>query len=127
MNNRQPTPLEKLITDRQRLKRACAEQEQKLNETFAYMQENSGKLLLSGISLLLFPEMKNKKEQGETEQTGEKKEENLPAATFNLSDYMSIGQTLLPIAWSVTRPLLTAWGIQKVQVWLIKKLFKKKK
>lgn len=52
MNNRQ-TPLEKLISDKERIQRQCKRQEQKLNEDFSYIQENAGSLLLSGLSSLL--------------------------------------------------------------------------
>ena len=44
-NKQQQTPLEKLISDRQRLQEQCAVQEQKLNEHFTYIQENAGSLL----------------------------------------------------------------------------------
>ncbi len=52
MNNQQ-TPLEKLISDKERIQRQCKRQEQKLNEDFSYIQENAGSLLLSGLSSLL--------------------------------------------------------------------------
>lgn len=58
MNNRQ-TPLEKLISDKERIQRQCKRQEQKLNEDFSYIQENAGSLLLSGLSSLLFPSNKS--------------------------------------------------------------------
>ena len=48
MNNQQ-TPLEKLISDKERIQRQCKRQEQKLNEDFSYIQENAGSLLLSGL------------------------------------------------------------------------------
>ena len=50
MNNQQ-TPLEKLISDKERIQRQCKRQEQKLNEDFSYIQENAGSLLLSGLSV----------------------------------------------------------------------------
>ena len=52
MNNQQ-TPLEKLISDKERIQRQCKRQEQKLNEDFSYIQENAGSLLLSGLSFSL--------------------------------------------------------------------------
>ena len=52
MNNPQPTPLEKLISDRRRIQQECTIQEQKLNADFSYIQENAGTLLLSGVSAL---------------------------------------------------------------------------
>ena len=51
----------------------------------------------------------------------------VPSMSLGFADYLSVAQGLLPVAWDVARPLLTAWGIQKVQAWIIKKLFKKKK
>ena len=59
MNNPQQTPLEKLISDKERIQRQCKRQEQKLNEDFSYIQENAGSLLLSGLSSLLFPSNKS--------------------------------------------------------------------
>ena len=126
MNNLQTqTPLEKLISDKQRIRQECRVQEQKLNDDFLYIQENAGNLLMSGISTLLFPKSKAK-----TTQT-----ENTPAApsadgspiSLGLSDYLSVAQGLLPVAWDVVRPLLITWGIRKAQNWVIGKLFKKKK
>ena len=38
MNNPQPTPLEKLISDRRRIQQECTIQEQKLNADFSYIQ-----------------------------------------------------------------------------------------
>ena len=73
MNQQQLTPRERLKAERLRLQQACLLQEQRLNEDFAYVQENAGSLLMSGLSMLLF------------------------------------------------------WGIQKIQTWIIRKLFKKKR
>ena len=113
MNNPQPTPLEKLI------------QEQKLNADFSHIQENAGTLLLSGVSALLFPNTKTKSKGTESNQPVHTSE--VPSMSLGFADYLSVAQGLLPVAWDVARPLLTAWGIQKVQAWIIKKLFKKKK
>ena len=44
MNNPQPTPLEKLISDRRRIQQECTIQEQKLNADFSHIQENAGTL-----------------------------------------------------------------------------------
>ena len=125
MNNPQPTPLEKLISDRRRIQQECAMQEQQLNADFSYIQENAGSLLLSGVSALLFPKTKSKTNETEHKQPTQVPE--VPSVSLNFADYLSVAQGLLPVAWDVARPLLTAWGIQKVQTWIIKKLFKKKK
>ena len=115
MNQQQLTPREKLKAERL--------QEQRLNEDFAYVQENAGSLLMSGLSMLLFPSnKKHTKEQKQTTATTTQ----VPVS-LGLSDYLSVAQSLLPVAWDVVRPLLTAWGIQKIQTWIIRKLFKKKR
>ena len=59
--NKPLTPLEKLISDKERIRRQCVIQEQKLNDDFSYIQENAGNLLISGFTTLLFPNTKSKK------------------------------------------------------------------
>ena len=56
--NKQQTPLEKLISDKNRLQERCRLKEQELNSDFTYIQENSASLLLSGITSLLFGKSK---------------------------------------------------------------------
>ena len=58
MNQQQLTPRERLKAERLRLQQACLLQEQRLNEDFAYVQENAGSLLMSGLSMLLLKEIK---------------------------------------------------------------------
>ena len=99
MNNQQ-TPLEKLISDKERIQRQCKRQEQKLNEDFSYIQENAGSLLLSGLSSLLFPSNKS------TTKTNDK---------------------MIPIAWDLAQPFIMTWGIKKAKKWFSNLLFKKKK
>jgi hypothetical protein len=112
-------------TDRRRIQQECTIQEQKLNADFSHIQENAGTLLLSGVSALLFPNTKTKSKGTESNQPVHTSE--VPSMSLGFADYLSVAQGLLPVAWDVARPLLTAWGIQKVQAWIIKKLFKKKK
>lgn len=54
MNNRQ-TPLEKLISDKERIQRQCKRQEQKLNEDFLYTGERR-KFIVIRIIVSPFPE-----------------------------------------------------------------------
>lgn len=125
MNKQQQTPLEKLISDRRRIRQECKIQEQKLSNDFSYIQENAGSLFLSGVSALLFPNTKATSKG--TENNPPAQATGTPSLSLGFSDYLSVAQGLLPVAWDVVRPLLTAWGLQKVQRWVIKKLFKKKK
>ena len=66
MNHPQPTPIEKLLAEKQQVQEACRKQEEKLNQTFAFIQANAGSLLLSGFSSLLFPAKPKGKNQTES-------------------------------------------------------------
>ena len=103
MNNRQ-TPLEKLISDKERIQRQCKRQEQKLNEDFSYIQENAGSLLLSGLSSLLFPSNKS------TTKTNDKSTAPVtagqPSIALGISDYLSIAKGMIPIAWDLAQPFI---------------------
>lgn len=121
--SRTQTPLEKLISDKERIRKQCVEQEQKLNQDFLYIQENAPSLLLSGFSALLFPNTKAKK----TDSTQAVAVSNQPAAATGFADYLTIAQGLFPVAWDIARPLLVTWGIRKAQSWFTNLLFRKKK
>ena len=123
IQNKPLTPLEKLISDKERIRKQCVIQEQKLNDDFSYIQENAGSLLISGFTTLLFPNTKSKK----TESTETATTASQPVTPIGFSDYLSIAQGLLPVAWDVVRPFLLTWGIRKAQGWFTNLLFKKKK
>ena len=123
IQNKPLTPLEKLISDKERIRKQCVIQEQKLNAAFSYIQENAGSLLISGFTTLLFPNSKSKK----TESTETATTASQPVTPIGFSDYLSIAQGLLPVAWDVVRPFLLTWGIRKAQSWFTNLLFKKKK
>ena len=123
IQNKPLTPLEKLISDKERIRKQCVIQEQKLNDDFSYIQENAGSLLISGFTTLLFPNTNSKK----TESTETATTASQPVTPIGFSDYLSIAQGLLPVAWDVVRPFLLTWGIRKAQSWFTNLLFKKKK
>ncbi len=123
IQNKPLSPLEKLISDKERIRKQCVIQEQKLNDDFSYIQENAGSLLISGFTTLLFPNSKSKK----TESTETATTASQPVTPIGFSDYLSIAQGLLPVAWDVVRPFLLTWGIRKAQSWFTNLLFKKKK
>ncbi len=123
IQNKPLTPLEKLISDKERIRKQCVIQEQKLNDDFSYIQENAGSLLISGFTTLLFPNTKSKK----TESTETATTASQPVTPIGFSDYLSIAQGLLPVAWDIVRPFLLTWGIRKAQSWFTNLLFKKKK
>ena len=124
--NKPLTPLEKLISDKERIRRQCVIQEQKLNDDFSYIQENAGNLLISGFTTLLFPNTKSKKTESADQATSPVSPAEA-AIPIGFSDYLSIAQGLLPVAWDVAKPFLLTWGIRKAQSWFTGLLFKKKK
>ncbi len=125
MTNKQQTPWEKLIADKERVSDQCRQHERKLNEDFAYIQENAGSLLLSGLSSLLFP---GNKSGGKTKEgsTSVIPAEQAPVS-LGIADYLSIAKGMIPIAWDIIQPMLVTWGIQKAKRWISRSLFKKKK
>lgn len=124
-NNIPQTPLEKLISDKRRIRRQCVIQEQKLNDDFSFIQENAGSLLLSGVTTLLFPNSKSTKKENESVPAHAKND--TPLASLGISDYLGIAQGILPLVWDVARPFMITWGIRKAQSWITHLLFKKKK
>ncbi len=128
MNKQQQmTPREKLQAERLRLQQACVSQEKLLNEDFAYIQEHAGSLLLSGFSALLFLGSKNRSARETNAPKQAVATSSQIPVSLGLSDYLAVAQSLVPIVWDVVRPLLTAWGIQKIQSWILRKLFARKK
>ena len=124
IQNKPLTPLEKLIFDKEQIRRQCVVQEQKLNDDFLYIEENAGSLLISGFTGLLFPNTKSKKTESSDAIAATNDQ---PATPIGFADYLSIAQGLLPVAWDVVRPFLLTWGIRKAQSWFTNLLFKKKK
>ena len=122
MNNQQ-TPLEKLISDKERIQRQCKRQEQKLNEDFSYIQENA-KLLLSGLSLS-FPSAISQRQNKRQEHSSRNGRTTLHR--FRISDYLSIAKGMIPIAWDLAQPFIMNVGNQKAKKWFSNLLFKKKK
>lgn len=126
MNN-QPTPLEKLISDKQRIQEQCKVQEQKLNQDFSYIQENAGSLLLSGLSSLLFPNNKSTTKTSTNEQTATSSTTGQPLISLGVGDYLSVAKGLLPLAWDLAQPFIMTWGIKKAKKLVTNLLFRKKK
>lgn len=124
--NNRLTPLEKLISDKQRLQQKCQKQAEKLNDDFSYIQENAGSLLMSGLSSLLFPSSKatNKKEGASSKPSPQTGKTSIALGT---SDYLSIAKGMLPVIWDVAQPLIMSWGIKKAQKWLVGLFTRKKK
>lgn len=124
MNSLQ-TPLEKLISDKARIQQECRIRQQKINDDFSYIQENAGRLLLSGFSSLLFPGAKQTNKTNDT--SSATAVSGSSAIPMGLSEYVSLGKSMLPLVWDIAQPFIMTWGIKKAQKWLVNLLFKKKK
>lgn len=122
------TPLEQLISDKQRLEEACRVHEQKLSDDFSYVQENAGSLILSGISSMLFPSAKsNTKKEASPGIMASAASAATHSLSLGLSDYLSIAKGIFPFAWDIAQPFLFTWGIKKAKNWFTHLLFRKKK
>ena len=118
------TPLERLLHEKQRVTVECELRTIKLNADCAYIQAHAGSLLLSGLSSLLFPGGNKKQEAtASTHRTATAAASPMP---LGWGDLLSIGKSLLPVAWEVVQPLIMTWGIQKVRKWFSRRLFSKK-
>ena len=121
------TPFESLLAEKEQIRQQCRQQEIKLNEAFAYINENAVSLLLSGLSSLLFPgsaTAKNKKALASS--SAYIPVDNTQSTSFGLSDYLSIGKMMVPVIWEITKPVLITWGINKVKK-IIAQAFKSSK
>ena len=119
------TPLERLLHEKQRVTEECELRKIKLNADCAYIQAHAGSLLLSGLSSLLFPGG-NKKQEAKAPSSRAATAAGT-AMPLGWSDFLSIGKSLLPVAWEVAQPILMTWGIKKVRNWFSRLLFPKKK
>ena len=105
------TPLQKLSADKEHIRQQCRRQEQKLNESFVYIQDNASGLLISGVSALLF--------HGSNKIAKKDKISSSPAhpqatASPGLFDLLSIGKTMVPVLWDIVQPLIINWCIRKM-------------
>lgn len=127
LRHKELTPIEKLLAEKIDVERKCHAQKKKLDEDFAYIQNNASGLLLSGLSTLLFP-TKNPASKGEKQvaKSGNQSPDSTDNTPTTLSDYLTIGKSLLPVVWEITQPLLITWGISKAKS-LLSGLFAKKK
>ena len=123
------TPLEILLTDKERIRQQCRQQEQKINEGIAYLNTNAGSLLISSVSSLLFSGSGTRKKHSynypHSEGTGGSSfkknfvspstERSQTTALLSLADYLSIGKMMIPVLWEIAQPLLITWGIRKIK------------
>ena len=126
--NKQLTPIEKLLADKNILKEKCRTQEKKLNDDFTYIRDNATSLLLSGVSALIFPPKNTPKTTSDKQLsiTSGTENNNTSKSQLSISEYFTIAKSLLPVAWEIVQPIIIAWGIKKAKSFFLG-LFTEKK
>lgn len=117
-----PTPIEKLLADKIELEAKCRLRETKLNEDFDYIRDNSSRLILSGLSSLLFPSAgpkQNKPEEQAVAVVG-KNRQSQNNALLAVDNLQVAARVIVPAVWRIVRPVLIKWGINKVKSILIR-------
>lgn len=108
---KKPTPLEKLISNKERVKVLSQIQENKLNANLRYVQQNGGKLIVSGMVSALLPGIQS---------NVEKREGGVPLPSSAITglamggvlDYFTKAKHMFPFVLSVAQPFLLTWGIK---------------
>jgi hypothetical protein len=109
-----PTPLEKLQVEKERVRHLLQQQEHKLNEDLSYLQENAGVVLLSGLTSFLFPGSKGSKKKA-LPADKQSQAVQAPMASYGFADFLSIGKMMIPVLWEIMQPLIITWGIRKLK------------
>jgi len=117
------TPIEKLTSNKARIKYESKIVQNRMSGNFQYLQKNAGKLAIHGVTSAILP---NHKSSG----SGSSHSSGLPSTLMNMalggaSTYLGAKTGLLPMAIKVAQPLLLTWGIKGAKN-LIGKLFSRK-
>jgi hypothetical protein len=117
MKQKQLTPIQILRLRKTEVETKCELVEKELSEDFEFVQDNALPILSRGVSYVLFPKRRNNKPKlpaSENRQTS-------PApATLDMDYLISIGKSLLPLAWNILKPIASMWAIRKVQNYVLK-------
>jgi hypothetical protein len=117
------SPIEQLQADKTDLKEKCRIQEKKIRANLTYMQDHTGRFLLSGISSLLCSAKSSARPLPTRSVTNPDKLNN---SRYSLSNYRTIAKVALPLVWEILQPILITWGLSQAKS-LIKKLLSGKK
>jgi len=85
-----------------------------MNANVQYIQNNGGKLLLSGVTSAIFPGVKSKTIEKESNLASSS---SLPSTIAGMAlggaaDYFTRGKHILPLALSIAQPFLLTWGVK---------------
>lgn len=117
------TEYKKLLAEKCQVKARYKELEYQMEEDFQYLQHHGGSMLLSSLTSMIFPKSKEKENHTEHTESSEKSS-IFSLGNLNFSNYLSIGKSLLPVAFSIAQPFLLSWGLGKVQSGLTHTLLK---
>jgi hypothetical protein len=117
--------LDKLLSRKALISRKIDIQEKKLGEEFLYVQKNAPRLMVSGLTSLIFPSDKPLIKQKKLAGTDEINKWNNDKP-LKFSDYVSIGKSLVPLTWEIVQPFVLAWGINTTKN-ILSKIFTKNK
>jgi hypothetical protein len=98
--------IEQLLRDKAALEACIKEREKNLDCDINYIRDNIPGLLFSGITSMLMPSSKSKKNKKQS----------------SLSGGLSIGKQMMPILWEIAQPFILTWGIRKAKGLLKKAL-----
>jgi hypothetical protein len=117
MKQKQLTPIQILRLRKTEVETKCELVEKELSEDFEFVQDNALPILSRGVSYVLFPKRRNNKPKlpaSENRQTS-------PApATLDIDYFISLGKSLLPLAWDILKPIASMWAIKKVRSYVLK-------
>lgn len=99
------SPLQQLIATKSELRHQAREQQQQVSEQWRALRENSGRLILSGVSDMFFPHRKKHHHP----KNKEEKSHFWQEVTDNLPFYLTIVHEGLSVSWYLIRPFYLRW------------------
>ena len=102
------TPLQELIATKLELRRQSRREETQIREQWQAIRQNSGRLIFSGITDILFPHRKV-----QAEKLNEEKPHFWQHITDNLPYYLAIVREGLSLTWYIARPFYLKWLMKR--------------
>jgi hypothetical protein len=117
MKQKQLTPIQILRLRKTEVETKCELVEKELSEDFEFVQDNALPILSRGISYMLFPKRRDNKQKL---YASENKQTSSVPATLDMDYFISLGKSLLPLAWDILKPIASMWAIKKVRSYVLK-------
>jgi hypothetical protein len=117
MKQKQLTPIQILRLRKTKVENKCELVEKELSEDFEFVQDNALPILSRGISYMLFPKRRDNKQKL---YASENKQTSSVPATLDMDYFISLGKSLLPLAWDILKPIASMWAIKKVRSYVLK-------